>query len=141
MTRVMEFRQLGWSDRAAVCLAIEMSAGIITAAGTIMSISFAGLLIPNTVVLNQYGFALFMGVAIDTFLVRIFVVPAVFALLDFDPRVNWWPNTSLPGMLLSPDEEDQALAAGFLSPVSWLRSVGRPVPAAAKDEQPAVKDP
>ena len=37
-----EFRQLGWSNRAAVCLAVEKTGNVITAAGLIMSISFAG---------------------------------------------------------------------------------------------------
>ena len=82
MARVVEFRKLGWSDRAAICLAVEKTGNIIAAAGLIMSISFAGLLIPQTVVLNQYGFILFIGVAIDTFIIRTLVVPAVFVLLD-----------------------------------------------------------
>jgi uncharacterized membrane protein YdfJ with MMPL/SSD domain len=43
----------GWSDRAAICLAIEKTAGVITTAGLIMAVSFAGLLIPKTIVLNQ----------------------------------------------------------------------------------------
>jgi uncharacterized membrane protein YdfJ with MMPL/SSD domain len=64
MSRMVEFRKMGWSDRAAICLAVEKSGSIITAAGVIMSVSFAGLLIPKTTVLNQYGFVLFMGVAI-----------------------------------------------------------------------------
>ena len=33
---------MGWSNRAAVCLAVEKTGNIITAAGLIMSISFAG---------------------------------------------------------------------------------------------------
>jgi uncharacterized membrane protein YdfJ with MMPL/SSD domain len=36
MSRVVEFRRLGWSDRAAVCLAVEKTGTIITAAGLIM---------------------------------------------------------------------------------------------------------
>ncbi len=53
MSRVVEYRHHGWSDAAAVALAVDKTAGIITAAGLIMAISFAGLLIPKTVVLNQ----------------------------------------------------------------------------------------
>jgi RND superfamily putative drug exporter len=53
MSRVVEFRHLGWSDAASVSLAVDKTAGIITSAGLIMAISFAGLLIPKTVVLNQ----------------------------------------------------------------------------------------
>lgn len=82
MLRVVEFRKMGWSDRASVCLAVERSGSIVTAAGIIMSISFAGLLGASTVVLNQYGFILFIGVAIDTFLIRTIVVPAVFTVLS-----------------------------------------------------------
>ena len=59
---MQEFRVLGWSDRAAACLSVEKTGGVITAAGLIMSVSFLGLLIPKTVVLNQYGFTLFVGV-------------------------------------------------------------------------------
>ncbi len=50
-----------------------------------MAISFAaGLLIPKTTVLNQYGFSLFIGVVFDTFLIRTVVVPVVFAVVDFN---------------------------------------------------------
>ena len=36
---------MGWSNRAAVCLAVEKTGNVITAAGLIMSISFAGELL------------------------------------------------------------------------------------------------
>jgi len=117
MSRVVEFRRMGWSDRAAVCLAIEKTGSIITAAGLIMSISFAGLLIPKAIVLNQYGFSLFIGVAFDTFLVRTFLVPAVvtaFGKFEYS-AINWFP-TKMPPVLLSREEEDAALWAGCWSP-------------------------
>jgi hypothetical protein len=122
MSRVCEFRRLGWSDRASVCLAVEKTAGIITAAGTIMSISFAGLLLPKTIVLNQYGFGLFVGVALDTFVVRTFLVPSVFTVLGGlgengrDGRLNWWPSVMPPVVYATDDEEEEALMRGLWVP-------------------------
>ena len=119
MSRVVEYRETGWSDRASVCLAIESTGKIITSAGVIMSISFAGLLIPRTVVLNQYGFSLFVGVFLDTFLVRTFIVPAIITAagnLSFRGRdLNWWPRL-MPVPVLSPEDEDKALWEGCWSP-------------------------
>lgn len=46
-------------------------------------ISHAGLLLPQTTVLNQFGFVLFIGVAIDTFIVRTVIVPAAVTAFSF----------------------------------------------------------
>ena len=144
LSRTLEFREKGWSDRASVCLAVEKTGGIITTAGLIMSVSFMGLLIPRTVVLNQYGewgvrppahshcgrltrppsppqpgFTLFIGVAFDTFVMRPIIVPALIAALAAVPgtrgRLNWWPRV-VPDVLLSEEDEDFALAAGLWAP-------------------------
>ena len=118
MSRVVEFRKLGWSDRASVCLAIEKTGSIITAAGVIMSVSFAGLLLPKSTVLNQYGFSLFVGVVLDTFIVRTVVVPVIFTAFDIDKVIkqfNWYP-TIMPPVILSPDEEERQLFAGYWAP-------------------------
>lgn len=120
MSRVVEFRRAGWSDRAAVCLAVEKTGGIITAAGLIMAVSFCGLLAPQIVVLNQYGFALFIGVVVDTFVMRPVVVPAVVAALGACGGAtrgpNWWPRR-MPAVAL-PDAaaEAAALFAGRWAP-------------------------
>ena len=42
-----------------------------------------GLLLPETTVLNQFGFVLFIGVAIDTFIVRTVIVPAAVTAFSF----------------------------------------------------------
>ena len=116
ISRVREFRELGWSDRAAACLAVEKTGGVITAAGLIMCVSFMGLLIPKTVVLNQYGFTLFIGVAFDTFVIRPIVVPAIITILgSASTQANWWPS-AMPVPLLSEADEDHALAAGCWDP-------------------------
>jgi len=100
-----------------MCLAIEKTATIITAAGTIMSISFAGMLILKVIVLNQYGFALFMGVVFDTFYVRIILVPAIIEVLGKSNDLSWWP-TKMPAVLLSPDEEITLINKGRWYPCS-----------------------
>jgi uncharacterized membrane protein YdfJ with MMPL/SSD domain len=117
LSRVREFRLLGWSDRASVCLAVDATGGVITAAGLIMCVSFCGLLIPKTVVLNQYGFTLFIGVAFDTFVIRPVIVPAIIAILGSvsSRQLNWYPSV-MPPQLLTDEEEDHALAAGCMAP-------------------------
>ena len=56
-----------------------------------------------------------MGVAIDTFVVRIVVVPAVVTCLSFG-GMNWWP-TKMPDPVLSPEDEYLALVSGQWVPV------------------------
>jgi hypothetical protein len=112
ISRVVEMRNKGWSDHAAVILAIEKTGPIITTAGVIMAISFAGLLLPKSTVLNQYGFSLFFGVVVDTFFVRSVLVPCVFSL---SAGYNWWPRI-MPSVVLDTHAEEQALMAGFDDP-------------------------
>ena len=121
MARVVEFRKLGWSDRAAICLAVEKTGNIITAAGLIMSISFAGLLIPQTVVLNQYGFILFIGVAIDTF--NNAVAGANVSLAGADGGTNHVDlifGTGVGGGVIS---SSAAISRAVSKSASWMRTV------------------
>ena len=43
----MEYREAGFDDRAAILKGVYKTGGIITAAGTIMAIAFAGLLLSS----------------------------------------------------------------------------------------------
>ena len=110
IARTADFRTRGWSDRVAMCLAVEQTGSVITTAGLIMIVSFVGMLIPQTIVLNQYGFALMVGVAIDTFAMRPIVVPAAFSILG-GGGVNWYPRV-MPRPLLTEAEEWAAIDAG-----------------------------
>lgn len=128
ISRMIEFRKLGWSDRASICLAVDKTGNIITAAGLIMSVSFAGLLLPDATVLNQYGFSLFIGVLIDTFFVRTILVPACISLISLGD-LNWYPRR-MPPVVLPPDEEERALFQGCIRPEDYLiPSVDFSVPA------------
>ncbi len=72
---------------------IRFSGGIITAAGIIMAVAFVALLGSKTVILNQTAFLLTGAVLVDTFIVRIFVVPI---LMAFTGDLSWWPRRDLP---------------------------------------------
>jgi RND superfamily putative drug exporter len=110
LSRVAEFRRMGWSDRAAVALAIQKTGPVISTAGLIILVSFVGLIVPKTLVLQQYGCVLFLGVLIDTFVIRPIIVPAMFAGAGdmAGGRANWWPRV-MPAVLMSYAEEEIAL--------------------------------
>lgn len=69
-------------------LALAKTGGAITSCGLIMAGTFATLMLAGLNTLIQIGFALAVGVLIDTFVVRPFLVPA-FAML-------WWHETKDP---------------------------------------------
>ena len=65
---------------------------VVTAAALIMTAVFAGFILVEDPIIKSMGFALAVGVAIDAFIVRMTIVPAVMSLLG---RGAWW----LPGWL------------------------------------------
>ncbi|GAA1883437.1 MMPL family transporter [Asanoa iriomotensis] len=62
-------------------------ARVVTAAALIMTAVFAGFVLLDDPVIKSMGFALAIGVAIDAFVVRMTLVPAVMSLLG---RAAWW---------------------------------------------------
>jgi uncharacterized membrane protein YdfJ with MMPL/SSD domain len=69
--------------------ALARTGGVITSAGIILAGTFAALMTLPLQVLFQVGFAVSLGVLIDTFIVRSLTVPAIVLLLG---RWNWWPS-------------------------------------------------
>ena len=53
-----------------------------------MALAFAGMLATKTTFLNQLGFIMITGVLVDTFAVRVVLVPAILTLGG--DAVNWW---------------------------------------------------
>eukprot|EP00301_Raphidiophrys_heterophryoidea_P019419 c4358_g1_i1.p1 GENE.c4358_g1_i1~~c4358_g1_i1.p1 ORF type:complete len:847 (-),score=201.77 c4358_g1_i1:157-2418(-) len=93
LTRIAEFRSMGFTDHSSISLAVHKTGGIITAAGCIMAIAFGGLLVSTMPLLNMCSFFIVFSVLFDTFVVRTIMVPALMAIIG---RANFWPRTLPP---------------------------------------------
>merc|ERR1712232_166322 len=89
ISRIVEFRKSGFSDRDSIVLGVAKTGAIISGAGLIMSLAFSGLLFSAKVMHQQFATLLIVSVMLDTFVVRTILVPAL--MLAFGPW-SWWPS-------------------------------------------------
>jgi RND superfamily putative drug exporter len=75
--------------REGVHVAVASTGAIITSAGIILSGTFAAAIAGEVVGLKELGFAVAVGVLIDTFVVRTVLDPALATLFG---RWTWWPG-------------------------------------------------
>jgi RND superfamily putative drug exporter len=75
--------------REGVHVAVAATGPIITSAGIILAGTFAGMMVGEIQFLKQLGFAVAVGVLIDTFVVRTMLDPALATLFG---RWTWWPG-------------------------------------------------
>jgi RND superfamily putative drug exporter len=76
-------------SREGVLLGLERTGGVITSAGLILAGTFAVLMLLPLEQLFQLGFAVALGILLDTFVVRTLLVPSVAVLLG---DRSWWPG-------------------------------------------------
>ncbi|MEV4534308.1 MMPL family transporter [Asanoa sp. NPDC049518] len=81
-------------------------ARVVTAAALIMTAVFAGFILLDDPVIKSMGFALAVGVAVDAFVVRLTLVPAVMSMLG---RSAWWLPRWLDRILPDVDLEGAKL--------------------------------
>lgn len=74
--------------RRGVLTALSATGGVITSAGILLAAVFAALGVLPLVVLAQLGITVFIGVLLDTLIVRTVLVPALVQLLG---EKFWWP--------------------------------------------------
>jgi RND superfamily putative drug exporter len=76
-------------SRQGVLIGLERTGGVITSAGLILAGTFAVLMLLPLEQLFQLGFAVAVGILLDTFVVRTLLVPSVALLLG---DRSWWPG-------------------------------------------------
>jgi uncharacterized membrane protein YdfJ with MMPL/SSD domain len=86
--RVIEYRQKGYDNRSAVVKGMCQTGPIISAAGTIMALAFMGNMLGPFGYDNQIGFIMCVGVLVDTFVIRLCLVPCFLCMLE---SLNYWP--------------------------------------------------
>ncbi len=75
--------------REGVHVAVATTGAIITSAGIILAGTFAALLLGDIMGLVQLGFAVSVGVLVDTFIVRTILDPALATMFG---KWTWWPG-------------------------------------------------
>eukprot|EP00929_Paragymnodinium_shiwhaense_P096808 TRINITY_DN5850_c0_g1_i5.p1 TRINITY_DN5850_c0_g1~~TRINITY_DN5850_c0_g1_i5.p1 ORF type:complete len:940 (-),score=212.46 TRINITY_DN5850_c0_g1_i5:738-3557(-) len=88
ISRIFEYRKLGFSDRESIVYGVAQTGSIISGAGLIMALAFSGLMASPKLMLQQFGFVLVVSVLLDAFVVRTVLVPA---LMLSAGEWNWWP--------------------------------------------------
>ncbi|WP_231598713.1 MMPL family transporter [Corynebacterium occultum] len=100
ITRTREdARKVGTRD--GVLTALSSTGGVITSAGILLAAVFAALGVLPLVALAQIGIVIFIGVLLDTLLVRTLLIPSLVRLLG---EKFWWPTTLKP----SPENTENA---------------------------------
>ena len=113
MSRAREEAQQHGTDEG-MLRALVATGPVITSAGLILAGTFSVLAVLPIWELLEIGFAVALGVLIDTFLVRSILVPAIVWKLG---ELTWWPSTARGG--------DRALVTGAF-PIMAGESSGPP---------------
>jgi len=76
ISRVVEFRERGFSEKRSIVQAVSKTGGIISSAGMIMALAFSGLYFSHKLLHRQFALILIASVLLDAFVVRTILVPA-----------------------------------------------------------------
>ncbi|WP_110946365.1 MMPL family transporter [Streptomyces avicenniae] len=89
MHRMREEALGGLATRQAALTALRTTGGVIASAGVVLAATFGVLMTMPMVMMFQLGFVVAVGVLLDTFLVRTYIITAATWLLG---RRVWWPG-------------------------------------------------
>lgn len=110
IARLREEAREGNDPHTAADLAVEHGGPSVGAAGLILAGSFASMLLGGIAFLMEMGFAVSIGILISAFVMSMFLVPSITALLG---HKAWWPgHGDEPTKPKVPDHERAAAVAG-----------------------------
>jgi putative drug exporter of the RND superfamily len=89
IARLREEAAAGNEPRAAADLAVEHAGPSVVSAGVILAGTFGSLLLARVAFLTQMGTAVTVGIVLAAFVISVFLVPAVTALIG---HRAWWPG-------------------------------------------------
>jgi putative drug exporter of the RND superfamily len=89
IARLREEAADGNEPRAAADLAVEHAGPSVASAGVILAGTFGSLLLAGVAFLTQMGAAVTVGIVLAAFVISVFLVPAVTALIG---TRAWWPG-------------------------------------------------
>ncbi|TDC86226.1 hypothetical protein E1193_00895 [Micromonospora sp. KC606] len=108
IARLREEARLGNDPRKAADLAVEHG-GPSVAAGLILAGTFASMMLGGIAFLTEMGFAVSIGIIISAFVMAMFLVPSLTALLG---HKAWWPgHGDAPGGAAGPTREPETVDA------------------------------
>lgn len=96
----------GHPARQAVVYGFKAGRAVVTAAAIIMISVFAGFIFADLSMIKPIGFALAIGVLLDAFVVRMFLIPAVMRIMG---EKAWWLPRWLDKILPRVDVEGESL--------------------------------
>jgi putative drug exporter of the RND superfamily len=106
VTRMREDYVHGTPARDAMVSGFAHGARVVVAAALIMTSVFAGFVFAHDTLIQSIGFALAFGVAVDAFVVRMMIVPALMSMLG---KGAWWLPRWLDRILPNVDVEGAKL--------------------------------
>ena len=108
VSRMREEYVHGAEPRQAMVTGFGHGSRVVVAAALIMTSVFAGFVFADNRLIGSIGFALAFGIAVDAFVIRMTIVPAVLALLG---KHAWWLPKWLDNVLPNVDIEGEKLRA------------------------------
>ncbi|MET7298285.1 MMPL family transporter [Embleya sp. NPDC005575] len=111
VARLREEAKEGNEPRKAAALAVEHAGPSIAAAGVILAGTFASLMMAGIDMMTQMGFAVSVGICISAFVMSMFLVPSVTALIG---HAAWWPGHAdrAPGSVGPGGQDREPVLAG-----------------------------